>query len=542
MEYANENDLLFVNLGMGFGKSVSTWETITSICGHRAIMLNPRHDNILDTFIFNKKKAFRNFIHMQGRDRFGMCLRPSVIELSKIVSVSSICESCNEKNKCPYMAMKKDILSTRKSVMGVHAHGRFVSDLSLTTRFDCCIIDENPISAMLRKNVLYKKPQGLISYLRNIGSPIWEVFEESFRRPIDYPTLDSVLYSISEDDFKNYEKEIIKTHSEGHKIPDQANMVKELEYIIKTNGPTDAKIYWAERWEDGVFLLHFKSFDKTIFDVRCPIIVLDATSTRDYYASLSSRRIQIARGPMTYPPENVKQIIDGKYSISSIMSCNNNLTRCGKEHIRFIASIVDGMRKKKRSIVTIACSKRFKRQAEKILPPNINWIYFYGNRGTNTVMNLSDVLIVAMCPNIPSHELETNAVITPVALEHWNDILVKEEIQQTVGRLRLELDKTESGSPRGERMVIIMTDANLGYVTYTKYQIERMMKGESYPPSSSYVAKCSSEILSVLNQPMTQNMIVKKTSRSRGLVQKSLRYLEIKGDIQCQKGIYEKTS
>jgi len=541
MRNATESDLLLVKLGMGYGKTVSTWDLITEVCRFRPIMLNPRHDNILDTFIFNRRKSYRNFLHLQGRERPGMCRRPDVIELSKIINVSAICADCKFRNECSYIRTRRNVLSTKKPVMGVHSHCNLISELSYVTKFDCCIIDENPISTMLRTYTISKKPKELINFLSKTSNPIHNIINEMFIHPINYQNLETSIRGTNENDFKKFERDLIDNHKNGGEAPKRSSLIKEVERAVYSGSPIHSKIYWTERWEDGKKFLNVQSFDKSIFTVHCPAIVLDATGSKEFYASISGRNVESIEQRKFDIPNNIAQVIEGKYSISTLVSRHGNLTKCGVRHVEFINAILKSISNRKRSVVTIASSKRFKKCAGKYLNGEINWVHFYGNRGTNTVMNISDVMIIGMCPNIPQIERETNADVTPIPEDRWDDILIREEIVQTIGRIRLDLDSTETGEPRGPRKVIILTNVDLGYNTCSKYQLEQEIYGRVGPiPESEHMDKCAREIMSKMHHPMTANMIAKKVSRSRGLVFKTIRWLLDNGKMKENSGIYRK--
>lgn len=539
IEFAGNNDLLLVMLEPGLGKSVTTWSLLTEGMSRRVVMLSPKHENIEKTFLWNKRKRYENFTHMQGRERPGFCFRPDVVKLSYLVSVSSICEKCPHSRKCLYIRTRNHVLKTRTNVMASHSHSGLVNDLSVQTHFDCCIVDENPCSSMVRITNYDKKPKTLMQFLAREGSPLETVIEAIFANPIDYGVLRREFGSIGNGDFRRFERILLERFEQRKPLPPTSHIIKEIEYAYNTAGPLNCRFYRADVYGTGTELVRIKAFDRSVFNVKCPVIVLDASGTDRFYRLMSNRMVYSIFGSGMRENLGVKQISDGRYTITTLINELNRLRRTGIKQVGLIQKIVDYVSGRKRNMVSIIASKRFKNAALPFLS-DMNWVHFYSQRGLNAIMNVSDVVIIAMCPNIPQVEKETNAGITPIPVEEWDTILVRQELEQAIGRVRFETDYTERGDKRGNRIVYVLTNEDIGYGRMTRYQMESELDGIRIICPDRVTNECAIKILSVLSSPMTEGMITKNVRKGRAVVRRALRFLAQAGDVKCLNGIYEK--
>lgn len=470
--------LLLEKCAVGSGK---TWNTVKSLTDNQYqwIYLAPFH-TVIDENL--KMSTLRNYEYIHLKSRAKLCEVDDYKRLSERgVNIRPICESsCPLKDTtCPYYTLKRQLFQEPMNWAGVHHHlkdfmvdffSMWVDGWPMKYYYDVLVLDENPIKVLFENEMVNGEQ---IGHLRDIIEILridhkyndkvitfLETLMSSFigSRALDY---DDIYDQFSNINFRSFydayqerlieeliahrlriddiPREFITTFSIMRKNVNRDNI--ESMIVKKLPSPYTQKKY------------HFMGFDNESL-LKCPIkiIGLDGTANVKIWESITGRRASVLERRYIY--KNIYQLKGqglARYPLSSWVR-QREITTSGLNLCRLIDAICE----RKRNKVLVACTKPLQPHIfNNTTSRKIEFCNYYYVRSRNKFFENCDTIILASEPNIQKFQIECFSNLSGWEPEIWRQVFTQEEMIQTVGRIREDIDKTQIGRIREPREIFI---------------------------------------------------------------------------------------
>ena len=474
------SQLLIEKCHVGSGK---TWNTIKALedNGYQWIYLAPFHTVIDENLRFSTLRTY-NYLHLKSRGR--VCLVPvykRLAESSKRIDIRPICESsCPLKDTtCPYYEIKRQLYDEPQSWAGVHHHLRdFIKDFfdiwinrwPMSSYYDVMIIDENPINVLFENEMTDAEE---LANLRDITLLLgvnhnhvnnfvdlldYLVVNFHGNRNLNYDETFNLFKAVDFNSFyEKYQEALVEAL-----ITNQINLnMVPREYIktfaVMNKDMTREKIpsmvvkklaspYTRKKY-------HFMAFNNSSL-LACPIkiIGLDGTANIKLWETITGREASVLERKYIY--KNIYQLKgqgQARYPLSSWIRYSK-ITSSGKK----LCTLIDIICEKKKYKVLVACTKPLQPYIfANTTAQNIMFCNYYYIRSRNDFYEKCDTLILSCEPNIQEFQLQCFANLSDWDQEMWRQIFTQEEMIQTVGRIREDIDKTIIGREREPREIFI---------------------------------------------------------------------------------------
>lgn len=482
----SDSDLLLERIHVGGGKTTNTLKTLEDV-GFQWIYLAPFHTVIEENIKFSQHQTY-NYLHLKSRAI--VCPIDAYREIAREnIDIRPICEnSCQLKDTtCPYYETKRQLYATPISWAGVHHHLKdFVREFfdlwcdnyPMHRYYDVLVIDENPINMLYDNFVANPEMLGqlrtiiinlqlthpdankliaLIDYfIANFHGPEQLNYQEVINhfRDIDWSGIyDEYQKKLVEE--LRYEKMRVENvpieYIRMFKNMNEQLTLDKIPYMIikKPASPYNKKLY------------HFLYFENSVL-LNCPIkiIGLDGTANIDIWQSITGRTASILDRKYIY--NNIYQLRENgnpsknttryaRYPLSSWIR-HGKITTTGLK----LCALIDKICSRKSHNVLIACTKTLKPFIEEnIQSKNIVFCNYYFIRSRNEFYETCDTIILACEANVQQFQLECFSRLSNWDQEIWRQIFTQEEMIQTVGRNRENIEITELGRIRDEREAYI---------------------------------------------------------------------------------------
>lgn len=470
--------LLLEKCAVGSGK---TWNTVKSLTDNQYqwIYLAPFH-TVIDENL--KMSTLRNYEYIHLKSRAKLCEIENYQRLAERgVNIRPICESsCPLKDTtCPYYSLKRQLFAEPQNWAGVHHHLKgFLTDFfsmwidgwPMKYFYDVLVLDENPISVLFENEMTNGEQIGrirdIIELLRIDHKDndkiitFLETLMTSFMgsKLLDYDNLFEQFTSINFRGFyevyqerlieelianrlrlRDVPKDYLTTFSIMKKGMSRDNI--ESMIVKKMPSPYTQKKY------------HFMGFDNSaLLDCPIKIIGLDGTANVKIWESITGRRASILERRYVY--KNIYQLKGqglARYPLSSWVR-QGKITTSGLNLCR----LIDGICIKKRNRVLVACTKPLQPHIfSNTTSRKIDFCNYYYVRSRNEFFEKCDTIILASEPNIQQFQLECFSNLSGWEPVVWRQVFTQEEMIQTVGRIREDIDKTQIGRIREPREIFI---------------------------------------------------------------------------------------
>ena len=340
------NDILFLKMTPGSGKSITTLKTLIEeafdfiyLCQtHRA-----GKGNIREIY----KMTGTSLLQLESRRL--LCRNENYKRLERDfgISLKSLClHTCEDRQICPYYEIMTKVMESPQSWSGVHHHVHYFVQSYLEKYedlIDCVILDENFISSIFESfNITYGQMQRTLIVMNEMGeSPEWRFirrFISAIMQPIagvsdrfmDFNTLKELIREYGNHntfDFKDFNDEyneiLLRLFLEEKKKPFR-NIVRPISELAKDTFIHDYGVNYLRscisfREYKGQGYGEFSRFrTESINDINIPIIILDATTTPDIYRSLLRKDILLKEKDIAMPNAWVFQLTQGLYSMETL--------------------------------------------------------------------------------------------------------------------------------------------------------------------------------------------------------------------------------
>jgi len=371
-----ENNILFVRLPPGAGKTITGSKILFGRKDIFTIWLCPRHDNVEDILNHNQ-----NVFHLKGRKL--LCIRGEELDefSSYYVNIEEfLCNNCEHHGKssdCPYYEQFNELFKEGYSFVSVHHFliTEFISNYiknRAEEEYKVLVIDENPLNNLSNETIIrYDDLAQLHKMIMDIELYDDEIPDMPYRT--HYGMLFSICYALQRIlklkgdingkkfidifnetavimkkftpfSFKNvkwfvnnkrivtgnhklsvgYKKELSDRFLKGRKIKNIFDVVLQIaRQCVNYEYEDDRNLmfYKTEHFEyfkgenRQVAEIHFKEITKNLPDV--PIIIMDATGEKELYEQLFSRKVEVF-DVNTEIKRDITQFMDGFYNISSL--------------------------------------------------------------------------------------------------------------------------------------------------------------------------------------------------------------------------------
>ena len=198
---------------------------------------------------------------------------------------------------------------------------------------------------------------------------------------------------------------------------------------------------------------HFMAFDNSsLLDCPIKIIGLDGTANPTIWEAITSRRASILERPYVY--KNIRQlrgVSNARYPLSSWIR-HGEITSSGLK----LCKMIDNICFKKKKPVLVACTKPLQPFIyANTTADNIMFCNYYYVRSRNDFFEKCDTIILACEPNIQEFQIRCFSRLSNWNVEVWREVFTQEEMIQTVGRIREDIDTTVLKRRRDPREIFI---------------------------------------------------------------------------------------
>ena len=412
---SNKPGIHLINSPCGIGKSrilaKFLMDYINSDEFERIVWLGGRHNQVdeIENMLAEEAPEM-NMVHLKGinsmKDFRCFYQEQKFQAYDKGFNVNIYCQQCHipEKWACKYNKQFSEAKET-SFVLGMHEHLAFVKDI----KPQLLVIDENFIKLNVKR---FSKED--IEFTCNLLQECADNKEVRFlisltQKLMDASTLQDIESIFSSVDINKFSKKKLKNISKSclryfddhrYDFADNRFVLPELISILK---------YISKDSTESLFKDIALTFSNNEYSFSipielpnyCPVILLDATGSKDFYETALRRKVE------EFPPSNL--YIKPHSKLILVPSSKNTVTRLnhpksGKKELNKIlkdlSSIIEEKSYKKPGIITY---RKLAQQIKEKLPL-CKFEYFFNLRGENKFRDC-DALFIIGCPQYPGNAI-----------------------------------------------------------------------------------------------------------------------------------------